>query len=191
MRLRALLLALFFILYSSSSQAGPLVKVTTSMRDTFLLQGTEQWDVRLERQLLLRFAQVSVSDKSGYPFNLILNFMADTPDLAKFDTPEKMEKTIRARTEKFLAQSVEKTIVLQKVPVASTYGFYTIITDAKVANNPSPPVRDFKYLTGGMIRLSPDTALEYVLTTNDTDSTSYRTLLDEFVYKLVRPEAGK
>jgi hypothetical protein len=171
---------------SSSAWAGETIKVMTSLDDVFLLSETDQWSIKREREVQLRFSDVRIDDKQGYPFSLLLYFKADTPDLAQFNTPEKMEQAVRISSEKYLPAIVEKSITLQKVPISSTYGFYTVLTDAKVAEKPTTTARDFKHITRGMVRLSKDSALGFSLMTNDVDSSDYRKLLD-YVYSFVKP----
>ncbi len=173
------------VLFSPTAWAAKTIEVMTSLDDVFQVTETDEWNVRLERELQLRFADVRVDDKQGYPFSLMLYFKADTPDLAQFDTPEKMERSVRTSSEKYLPGIVEETITIQKVPMFSTYGFYTVLTDADVANKPKPGPREFKYLTRGMVRLSKNSALGFSLISNDIDSTDYRKLLD-YVYSFVK-----
>jgi len=188
MRIQSFLLTLILMLYSSALWGGQAIKVMTSLDDVFHLQETDQWNVKVERELQLRFTDVRVDDKLGYPFSLMLYFKADTPDLAQFDTPAKMERAVRTSSEKYLPGIIEKTITLQRTPLSSTYGFYTVLTDAEVAKKAKPDVREFKYLTRGMIRLSKDSALGFSLMSNDVDSAEYRRLL-EYVYSFVKPGA--
>lgn len=173
---------------SSAAWAGKTIEVMTDLDDVFRISETDQWNVKLERELKLRFADVRVDDKQGYPFSVMLYFKADTPDLAQFDTPQKMERSVRASSEKYLPGIVEKTITIQKVPVAATYGFYTVLTDADVAKKANPGPREFKYLTRGMVRLSKNSALGFSIMSNDVDSADYRRLLD-YVYSFVKPGA--
>lgn len=180
---------LMVALYSSTVLAGKTIEVRTDLEDVFLISETDQWNVKLERELTLRFADVRVEDKRGYPFSLMLYFKADTPDLAQFDTPEKVERSVRSSSEKYLSGAVEKEITIQKVPVSKTYGFYTVLTDADVANKPNPKPREFKFLTRGMVRLSKNSVLGFSLMTGDTDSENYRKLLD-YVYRFVKSGAN-
>jgi hypothetical protein len=179
---------LIFAFLASAAWAGKTIEVTTDLEDVFRISETEQWNVKLERELKLRFADVRIDDKQGYPFSLMLYFKADTPDLAQFDTPQKMERAVRASSEKYLPGIVEKTITIQKIPVLSTYGFYTVLTDADVARKGNPGPREFKFLTRGMIRLSKNSALGFSLMSNDLDSASYRKLID-YVYSFAKPGA--
>ncbi len=185
-RLPYFLTALILAVCSTSSWAGKTIEVRTSMNDTFRISETDNWKVKVERQLTLRFANVRVDDKRGYPFSLMLYFKADTPDIAQFDTPEKIARAIEVSSEKYLSIAVEKGITLQKIPVDSTYGYFTVITDARVVNMPQLPPREFIYITRGMLRISKDSALGFSLLTNDIDSDDYRKVLD-YVYSFVKP----
>ncbi|MRR56810.1 MAG: hypothetical protein EG824_01140 [Deltaproteobacteria bacterium] len=183
------LIVLMVALYSASAIGGKIIEVRTDLEDVFLISETDQWNVKVERELTLRFADVRVEDKRGYPFSLMLYFKADTPDLAQFDTPEKIERSVRSSSEKYLSGAVEKKITIHKVPVSGTYGFYTVLTDADIANKPNPKPREFKFLTRGMVRLSKNSVLGFSLMTSDTESDNYRRLLD-FVYRFVKSGAN-
>jgi hypothetical protein len=52
------------------------------------------------------------------------------------------------------------------------------LTDKEVAAKTEPRPGEFKYITRGMIRLSPDSALGFSLMTNDVDSPDYKKMLD-------------
>lgn len=182
--LRLVVLALTF--FSSMAWGGQTIEARTSLDDIFRVTETDYWNVKLERNLLLRFTDIRVDDKQGYPFSLMLYFKADTPDLAQFDSPAKMERSVRLSSEKYLPAIVEKSITLKKVPVFGSYGFYTVLTDKEVAQKANPQPREFKYLTRGMVRLSKDSALAFSLMTNDIESPDYKKLLD-YVYSFVKP----
>lgn len=187
--IRYFFVACVLILSSSVSWAGKTVEVMTSVDDVFRVSETEQWNVKLEREVRLRFADVRVDEKRGYPFSVMLYFKADTPDLGQFDTPEKMERAVRLSSEKYLPGVVEKSLVIRKVPAIPRYGFYTVLTDAEVAKKTNPGLREFKYLTRGMVRLSKNSALGFSIMTNDVDSADYRRLLD-YIYGFIKPGAG-
>jgi hypothetical protein len=179
------LLFLAVLVVPSLAWAEKPIEVMTSLDDIFRIAENDQWNVKVERELQLRFADVHINQKQGYPFSLMLYFKADTPDLAQFNSPEKMERSVRISSAKYLPEIVEKQITLRKVPVVSTYGFVTVLTDAKVAQKSSTGPGEFKYLTRGMVRLSKDSALGFSLMTNDTTSNNYQKLL-EYVYSFVK-----
>src|SRR5580704_13057327 len=156
--LRQLVLLAIFVV-PCLALAGKPIEVMTSLNDVFRIADNDQWNIKVERELQLRFTDVSINQKRGYPFSLILYFKADTPDLAQFDTPEKIERSVRLSSEKYLPEIVEKQITLRKVPNISTYGYFTVLTDAKVVQKSTTAAGEFKYLTRGMIRLSKDSAL--------------------------------
>ena len=187
-RMLQLVVGLLATCCSLAAWAGKPIEVMTSLDDVFLLQETDQWNVKVERGIQLYATDVRVDDKRGYPFSLMLYFKADTPDIAQFDTPAKMEWNVRSSSEKYLPNIVESSITLQKVPLASTYGYYTVLTDAEVAKKAQHGPREFKFLTRGMVRLSKRSALGFSLMTHDIDSADYRKLMD-YVYSFVKPGA--
>jgi hypothetical protein len=115
----------------------------------------------------LRFADVLITSKKGLPFSLSLYFKCDTPDLAQFDTPEKIKNSVLASSKQYLPGSLEKEITLKELKLRNGYGYYTVLTNAKLAKLAKVPPGEFKYITMGMIRVSEDTALGFSLMTND------------------------
>ena len=155
-----------------------------SMSDVFRVEETADWSVQVERLLTLRFADVLITPKRGYDFSMKLFFKCDTPDLAQFDTPEKIAASVRTSSAKYLPYIEEKEIVLKPAPVEPMYGFLTVLTDAEEAKKNVHAPGEFKYMTRGMVRLSKDSALGFSLMTNDTHSQEYKKLLG-YVYSFV------
>ncbi len=154
-----------------------------SLNDTFVVQNTPEWNVKVEKLLTLRMADVKVTPKSGYDFNMMLYFKCDTPDLGQFDTPQKMADNVKASSAHYLPHTVEKTATLHSIPISNSFGYFTILTDAKVASMPTPPPGEYKYLTRGMVRLSKDSALGFSVMTNDLSSPGYQNLF-QYVFSL-------
>jgi hypothetical protein len=171
------------------ANAGDVHKIQMSLDDTFVIAGPSNWNFEIEQELTLRFADIKVTPKKGEDFNMMLYFKCDTSDLSQFDTPEKIRRSIEMSTEQYLPGILEKKIILQKVPKRSTYGFYTILTDADVAKNSEPAPGEFKYMTRGMVRLSKDSVLGFSIMSNSTSSKTYQALLD-YVYSFVKPRIG-
>ncbi len=158
-----------------------------SMDDKFTVAETEKWSVTVEKQLDLRLADVRIEPKNDKSFSLMLYFKCDTPDLAQFDSPAKIERSVQSSSEKYLSETVEKTIELKKVDTNGWYGYYTILTDAKLAPLAKIPKGKFKYITRGMVRLSQDSALGFSLMSNDLDSPLYKELFN-YILSFVKPK---
>ncbi|MRR06535.1 MAG: hypothetical protein EG828_06250 [Deltaproteobacteria bacterium] len=171
------------------ANAGDVHKIEMSLDDTFVIESPSNWNIEIEKELTLRFADIKVTPKKGEDFNMMLYFKCDTSDLSQFDTPEKIRRCVEKSSEQYLPVIVEKKIILQKVPKRSTYGFYTILTDADVAKKSEPAPGEFKYMTRGMVRLSRDSVLGFSIMSNSTSSKTYKELLD-YVYSFVKPEIG-
>jgi hypothetical protein len=171
------------------ANAGDAHKIQMSLDDTFVIGGQNNWDFEVERELPLRFADIKVTPKKGEDFNMMLYFKCDTSDLSQFDTPEKIRRSVEKSSEQYLPRILEKKVKLQKVSKPSTYGFYTILTDADVAKKHEPAPGEFKYMTRGMVRLSKDSALGFSIMSNSTSSMTYQRLLD-YVYSFVKPGIG-
>ena len=155
-----------------------------SLSDVYLVEESSDWSVQIEKLLTLRFADVKITPKRGYDFSMKLFFKCDTPDLSRFDTPEKIAESIRTSSAEYLPYIEEKEIVLRPAPVQPMYGFLTVLTDATEAKKNIREPGQFKYMTRGMVRLSKDTALGFSLMTNDINSHEYQKLLD-YVYSFV------
>jgi hypothetical protein len=187
--LSRLIVACLVLVSSAVVCAGETKELRMGMTDddVFYVAETPQWSVKVEKLLTLRFADVNVKSKSGYPFGMMLYFKSDSPDLAQFDTPEKIAKSVRVSSEKYLPGIVEKKIELQSVPVS--YGSCTVLTDADVAKKSPIPDGEYKYLTRGMVRLSKDSALGFSLMTKDVTSPDYKQLM-KYVYSFVKNPSG-
>jgi hypothetical protein len=168
------------------ANAGDAHKIQMSLDDTFVIAGSTSWNFEIEKELTLRFADIKVTPKRGEDFNMMLYFKCDTSDLSLFDTPEKIRCSVEKSSEQYLPWIQEKKIILQKVPKQSTYGFYTVLTDADVAKKTMPAPGEFKYMTRGMVRLSKDSVLGFSIMSNSTSSKTYEALLD-YVYSFVKP----
>lgn len=160
-------------------------EIKTSLRDTFYLNPKADWDVELKKGLMLRAYDYSIKPKSSSSFNLMLFFKADTPDLAQFNSPNKIRNSVLTSSQKYKPYIVEKEIKLVEVKEKGTYGYYTILTDKELVNQQTIPNGEFIYMTRGMIRLSEDSALGYSIMTNDIDSKLYQELLD-YIYGFIK-----
>jgi hypothetical protein len=149
-----------------------------SLDDRFTVADTEKWTVKVEKELPLRLADVRVEPKKDSSFSLMLYLKCDTPDLAAYDSPERIEQSVRSSSEKYLGATVEKKVELKQLNVKGWYGWYTVLTDAKLAKLADIPEGEFKYITRGMVRLSKDSVLGFSLMTNDLGGPEYKQLLD-------------
>jgi hypothetical protein len=172
------------IAYANNSFASGSHKLEITLRDAFEISETDTWNVVVERYLMLRYADVKITPKHGYDFNMKLFFKSDTEDLAKFDTPHKIEQSVKRSTEEYLPYIVEKQIKLRAVSAPQTFGYYAVITDKKWANTQHPPKGEYKFMTRGMYRTTEDTALGFSIMTNDVSSKEYESLLT-YVYSFV------
>ncbi|MFH1022858.1 MAG: hypothetical protein V1809_05675 [Planctomycetota bacterium] len=157
-----------------------------SLSDSFTVFETVDWQVKVGRELSLRFADVEIYPKKGHDFSMMLYFKCDTPDIAQFDTIEKIEKSVRASSEKYLPDMVEKSIELKNLDVNGWFGRYVVLTDKKYGETDKIPEEEFKYITRGMIRLSPDSALGFSIMTKTMGAKEYASLM-EYVCHFVKP----
>jgi hypothetical protein len=113
MRILSCLLVLAFL--ASPAWAGEVHELMMDRDDVFHVAETDQWRVRVERYLPIRFANVRIDGKQGYHFSLMLYFKCDTPDLADYDSPEKIKRSILISSQKYLDVTMEKEVKLLKV----------------------------------------------------------------------------
>jgi hypothetical protein len=158
--------------------AGGQHELQMSLNDSFSVSENEKWNVTVERSLALRFADVLIEPKEGDAFSLKLFFKCDTPDLAFFDTPERMKEVVITSSEEYLPYSVEESVAVKELSAKGWYGFYAVLTDKELVNKKDIPPAEFKYLTRGMIRLSEDSALGFSLMTNELDTPEYMEMMD-------------
>ena len=168
------------VLLASVSFAADKAKheLLMSLSDTFVVEETDEWKVDVQKVLSLRFADVNITPKKDKSFDMQLYFKCDTPDLAQFDSSDKIKKIVMSSSQNYLPYIVEKKIELKKMNVKGWYGWYTVFTDAKLANKTKIPEGEFKYMTRGMVRLSPDSALGFSIMTNELDTPEYEKLFD-------------
>jgi hypothetical protein len=157
-----------------------------SADDTFTVAETKTRSVKVERFMSLRHADVRVTPKTGAAFNLMLYFKCDTAELGNFDTAGKMKQAVVQAAQKVLPACVEKEISLQSINHRGRYGFCTVLTDARLANVSTAPEGQFKFITRGMVRLSTDSALGFVLQSNEVTSKEYHELR-EYILGFIQP----
>jgi hypothetical protein len=102
-------------MFSYITIAKETTMIDLSLSDSYEIKSTKKWNVEIIKSLPLRFINVYVTPKKDENFNLMLYFKCDTPDLAKFNTPEKMEKSIILSSSKYLPDITEKKISLKKL----------------------------------------------------------------------------
>jgi hypothetical protein len=155
--------------------------------DRFTVADTAKWSVSVEKLQPLRFADVKVKPKKDSSFSLMLYFKSDTPDVAQLNSPEKIEQSVKRSSEQYLSGAVEKKIELKKLKANGGYGCYAVFTDAKLAQQTEIPKGQFKYVTRGMVRVSPYSALGFTLMSNDLDGPQYNEVFN-YILSFVKPK---
>ncbi len=115
-----------------------------SLDDTFIVAETTEWAVEVDRHMPLRYADVQVRPKAGYGFSMNLYFKCDTRDLGQYDSREKVERSVRMSSEKYLGGAVENSVKLRPLDVNGWYGCYTVLTDASLAGKTKVGAGEFK-----------------------------------------------
>ena len=152
------------------------IKITMSLDDRFTIKEHPNWEIKNDRYMALRLADISIFAKKGYAFDLKLYFKCDTKDLSKFNTPEKVKKSITDSSKQYLPYCVENKVILKKLKV-KRFGFYTQLTDKELIKKKKIPNGEYKYMTRGFYRVGNDSVLGFSLMTNDIDSKDYKQML--------------
>jgi len=175
MRKTLIILILFAMTVSANAEITNQT-LQMSLQDTFTIKNTAEWNVAIEKMVTLRFADISVKPKYGYDFDMELYFKCDTPDLAQFDSPEKIKDSITESSKRYLPYVVEKEIKIQKMNIDNSYGYCTVLTDLTLSKQKNIANGEFLYMTRGMVRLSKDSALGFSIMTNEVDTELYSKL---------------
>jgi hypothetical protein len=184
----------FFMCLAEDDTRRSKHELRMSVDDRFEVEDTGDWSVEVQEVLPLRYANVKIVPKKGTSFSMMLYFKCDTPDLAHFDSAEKIKRALVASSRKYVASSVEKAINLKPLNVHGSYGYHVVFTDATLAGTSDPPSGTFRHITRGMIRVSADSALGFSIMSNELDTKEYKTLIDyvtSFVKKKGNKDGGK
>lgn len=167
------------VLLCAGAMAGELKEgQTASLRmgmdkdNTFVVTGMKDWVVTVGRELPLRFGDVSVAPRKGNAFSLEMTFLCDSPDLAKYDTPEKMQKATQKACQQYVTGSVEKAVKLVEIKPGGRHGCYATFTDADLVGKAAPE-GEHLYVTVGILRLTNDSALTFRLMSNTKDGADF------------------
>lgn len=162
-----------------------------SLDETFEVVPKPGWTMYPQKELALRFGSVLIRGPKD-EFSMQLNFICDTKNLAKYDTPEKMKRIFQKTMVPFFNESLEKQnkVRVQVRPFSpfGRFGFAMRISDKKYADS-EPPADEWKYLTSGAFRAGNDSVLMFSLMTNTVDDQAYLDLLD-YIAAFAIPEKG-
>ncbi len=168
---------LLLLLLISTPCLSKEFKFLISLGDEYVIQETNDIKIEVERELILRFADVKVTPRNDDSFNMMLYFKCDTEDLSQFDNPTKIQNSVIRSSRKYLPYVIEKDVKLVNIDWKGQYGSYCILTDSTLASAKTIPPKQFKYLTRGMVRLSKDSVLGFSLMTNEINSGKHDELL--------------
>lgn len=65
-----------------------------SLDDSFVIKPRKSWNIDIEKELSLRFADVYITPKKGFTFSMKLYFKCDTKDLALYDLSSKIKRSV-------------------------------------------------------------------------------------------------
>lgn len=175
------------IIMSFISVYAATYELKISPEDIFTLKDTSEWHITVTRSQVLDVAEVTITPKDGKSFMVMLYFMRDTDDRGLFDAPDKMKMAVMESSQKYVADSVEKKVNIEKIDINGSYGFKARFTDAELfkQKDAAVPFGQFMYLIRGMVRLSRDTALGFRLCTNDLNSAETKAI-EEYILSFVK-----
>ncbi len=98
------------------------------------------------------------------------------PEVDRFDTKARLKQRVEIDGVKFQDQSVEGKSRGQPFNLQAGYGFYCNFTDPKLVGAPPRP-GDFKTISVGLIRLTPEILVEVGISADGFNSAPYNELL--------------
>lgn len=162
---------------------GKELRLGTAKQEIFQVQSTAEYRVNVERYLVLRFAQLKIAPRTSDDFDLMLRFVGDPPDMARFDTPEKMRRAVSYAARDLVALSQEKKTQLQEMKISGRFVCYATFTDAGLSSSPEADGQ-FRHITVGVLRLSDDTAMQFKLRSKER---SQWDVALEYMRQFIRP----
>ena len=172
--MKYILIPLLFL--STLSIYAKDIKLRMNLDEAFTIKENPDWNIKTDRYLTLRFADIRIFSNRGYDFDLKLYFKCDTKDLAHFNTPEKIKKSLIESSKPYLSGCLEDKVIVKKLKV-KRFGFYTLLTDKDLIHKKVIPRGEYKYMTRGFFRVGNDSALGFSLMTNDIDSKEYKKMI--------------
>ena len=106
---------------------------------------------------------------------LKITFMQDPK--GQFTKSDELDKLVTKANQQYVANSIEKRVVLQRLASSGGPGVYSVFTDPKLANAAKPPPGDFRFVSAGA-RSFGRQVLIFSLLSNNKDNDEYRQALD-------------
>src|SRR4029077_10765714 len=102
---------------------------------------------------------------------------------------DELDKLVSKANQQYVASSVEKRVVLQRLASGTGPGVYAVFTDSKLAGTAKLPAGDFRHVSSGARSLGRQ-LLIFSLLSNTKDNDEYRSAL-ELVVNGVTVAPGK
>ena len=167
-----------------SIPAAAVVPLRMSADDVFRITVPDDWKAEVQKYVPRRTATVVIHG-AGDAFRARLTFHADNDGRERFNTPEKLERQVRLAARATLREAIEGHLHLHPFSAGGRYGALLYLTRQKFVNT-DPPAGEWRYRTVGAMRLSPDSALIFLLDTNKIGDREFARLLD-CLNRLARP----
>jgi hypothetical protein len=108
---------------------------------------------------------------------LKITFMPDAK--GQFTKADELDKLVTKANQQYVANSVEKRVVLQRLASSAGPGVFSVFTDPKLVGTAKPPAGDYRHFSSGARSLGRE-VLIFSLLSNTKDNDEYRQVL-EFV----------
>ena len=113
------------------------------------------------------------------------------PEVDRFDTKQRLKLRVEADCYAFAQQSVEGKAYGREFQVTSGYGYYCNFTDPNLRGNKPAPPGEFKVMTVGKIRVTPQILVDVQIMADGFRDEPYQQLLGAIEGMEFRPGRGR
>ncbi len=123
--------------------------------------------------------------------NASCSFKVTFPDVDRYDTKARLKLRVEADGAAFAEQSVEGKAYAKEFLIGTGYGFYCNFTDAALRGNKPAPPGEFKVVSAGKIRLTPEILIEIFLGADSFRDEAYQQILGAIEGMEFKPGRGR
>lgn len=167
--------------------------VVMSDQDTFEIRPTEHTQARVTDLVPAVSADVTVwparPTDGRMGFVMYLKFVRDSQQDGQFATVQSMQDAIPGIAKEFVGDAVEGKVLTKPLKYAGRQGCYATFTDKRLVDVAQVKATEFRFAAAGMIRLSPDTVLQFRLLVSDLGSPDFFKPL-EYALSFCKPIAA-
>lgn len=123
--------------------------------------------------------------------NASCSFKVTFPDVDRYDTKARLKLRVEADCAPYAEQSVEGKAYAKEFAIGTGYGFYCNFTDAALRGNKPAPPGEFKVVSAGKIRLTPEILIEIFLGADSFRDEAYQQILGAIEGMEFKPGRGR